>query len=81
VNGFGRGLFLGLPGADLRGHGQRGGIGRVWRVAVGAVFLLLLTNAMDLLHVDSKIQTIFIGIIVVLAVALEELNTRVLARV
>jgi ribose transport system permease protein len=70
-----------IAAAVVAGVSLRGGIGRVWRVAVGAVFLLLLTNAMDLLHVDSKIQTIFIGIIVVLAVALEELNTRVLARV
>ena len=59
----------------------RGGVGRVWLVAIGAGFLVLLTNAMDLLHVDSKIQTIFIGIIVVAAVALEELGTRAVARV
>jgi ribose transport system permease protein len=70
-----------IAAAVVAGVSLRGGIGRVWRVAIGAVFLLLLTNAMDLLHVDSKIQAIFIGIIVVLAVALEELNTRVLARV
>ena len=37
------------------------------------------TNAMDLPHVDSKTQTILVGIIVVLAVAPEELNTRVVA--
>jgi ribose transport system permease protein len=70
-----------IAAAVVAGVSLRGGVGRVWRVAVGAVFLLLLTNAMDLLHVDSKIQTIFMGIIIVLAVALEELNTRVLALV
>ena len=70
-----------IAAAVVAGVSLRGGIGRIWRVAIGAVFLLLLTNAMDLLHVDSKIQAIFIGIIVVVAVALEELNTRVLARV
>ena len=70
-----------IAAAVVAGVSLRGGIGRVWLVAIGAGFLLLLTNAMDLLHVDSKIQSIFIGIIVVAAVALEELNTRVVARV
>ncbi len=70
-----------IAAAVVAGVSLRGGIGRVWLVAIGAGFLLLLTNAMDLLHVDSKIQTIFIGLIVVAAVALEELNMRVVARV
>ncbi len=70
-----------IAAAVVAGVSLRGGIGRVWLVAIGAGFLLLLTDAMDLLHVDSKIQTIFIGIIVVAAVALEELNTRMVARV
>lgn len=70
-----------IAAAVVAGVSLRGGIGRVWRVVIGAIFLLLLTNAMDLLHVDSKIQTIFIGVILVLAVALEELNTGAQTRV
>ena len=42
-------------------------------VTLGAFFLLILTNAMDLLKVDPRIQTIFLGIIVVLAVAVDEM--------
>ena len=34
-----------------------------------AFFLLILTDAMDLLRIDPRIQTIFLGLIVVLAVA------------
>ncbi len=43
-------------------------------VALGALFLLILTDAMDLLTIDPRIQTIFLGVIVVLAVALDELS-------
>ena len=45
-------------------------------VALGAIFLLILTDAMDLLKIDPRIQTIFLGIIVVLAVAVDELSKR-----
>jgi ribose transport system permease protein len=42
-------------------------------VTLAALFLLILTNAMDLMRVDPRIQTIFLGLIVVFAVALEEI--------
>jgi ribose transport system permease protein len=56
-------------------------VGKVEMVALGALFLLILTNAMDLLTIDPRIQTIFLGVIVVLAVALDELSTRRTKRV
>jgi ribose transport system permease protein len=45
-------------------------------VALGALLLLTLTDAMDLLRIDPRIQAIFLGIIVVGAVALDELSQR-----
>ena len=60
----------------IAGVSLKGGVGRVELVALAAVFLLILTNAMDLLRIDPRIQTIFLGIIVVLAVALDELAKR-----
>jgi ribose transport system permease protein len=65
-----------IAAAVIAGVSLKGGVGRVEMVALGAVFLLILTNAMDLLTIDPRIQTIFLGIIVVLAVALEELTKR-----
>ena len=41
-----------------------------------ALLLLTLTDAMDLLRIDPRIQAIFLGIIVVGAVALDELSQR-----
>jgi ribose transport system permease protein len=65
-----------IAAAVIAGVSLKGGVGRVELVALAAVFLLILTNAMDLLKIDPRIQTIFLGIIVVLAVALDELAKR-----
>jgi ribose transport system permease protein len=70
-----------IAAAVIAGVSLKGGVGKVEMVALGALFLLILTNAMDLLTIDPRIQTIFLGIIVVIAVALEELSTRSTKRV
>lgn len=60
----------------IAGVSLRGGVGRVEMVALSALFLSILTNAMNLIKINSKIQTIFMGVIVVLAVALDEYSKR-----
>jgi ribose transport system permease protein len=65
-----------IAAAVIAGVSLRGGVGRVEFVALGAILLLTLTDAMDLLKIDPRIQAIFLGIIVVLAVALEEITKR-----
>lgn len=65
-----------IAAAVIAGVSLRGGTGRPELVALGAVFLLVLTNAMDLMHIDSKIQSILLGLFVVLAVVLEVLGKR-----
>ena len=65
-----------IAAAVIAGVSLKGGVGRVEMVALGAIFLLLLTDAMDLLNVDSRLQTVFLGIILVLAVAADELGKR-----
>jgi ribose/xylose/arabinose/galactoside ABC-type transport system permease subunit len=65
-----------IAAAVIAGVSIKGGVGRVELVALGALLLLILTNAMDLLRIDPRIQAIFLGIIVVGAVALDELSRR-----
>ena len=65
-----------LAAAVLGGVSLRGGVGRVELVAVGAIFLLTLTNAMDLSHVDTRLQLIVLGCVLALAVSLEVLGRR-----
>lgn len=65
-----------IAAAVIAGVSIKGGVGRVEMVALGAILLLTLTDAMDLLKIDPRIQAIFLGIIVVLAVALDEFSKR-----
>ena len=65
-----------IAASVIAGVSLRGGVGRVEMVALGAIFLLILTNAMDLLNIDTRLQTILVGIILVLAVAAEEARAR-----
>lgn len=60
----------------IAGVSLRGGVGRVEMVVLSALFLSILSNAMNLIKINSKIQTIFMGVIVVLAVALDEYGKR-----
>ena len=65
-----------IAAAVIAGVSLKGGVGKVEMVTLAAFFLLILTDAMDLLKIDPRIQTIFLGCIVVLAVALDEMAKR-----
>lgn len=69
-------MLQSIAAAVIAGVSLRGGIGRVEMVALGALFLSILTNAMNLLRVDSKMQVVVLGIILVAAVALDEWGKR-----
>lgn len=61
-----------IAAAVIAGVSLRGGVGRVELVALGALFLSILTNAMNLLRVDSKMQVVVMGLVLVIAATLEE---------
>jgi ribose/xylose/arabinose/galactoside ABC-type transport system permease subunit len=65
-----------LAAAVLGGVSLRGGVGRVELVALGAIFLLTLTNAMDLMRIDTRVQSIVLGCILAIAVSVEVLGRR-----
>jgi ribose transport system permease protein len=65
-----------LAAAVLGGVSLRGGIGRVEMVALGAIFLLTLTNAMDLMRIDTRVQSIVLGCVLAVAVSVEVLGRR-----
>ena len=65
-----------LAAAVLGGVSLRGGVGRVELVALGAIFLLTLSNAMDLMRVDTRLQLIVLGCVLALAVSTEVLGRR-----
>jgi ribose transport system permease protein len=69
-------MLQSIAAAVIGGVSLRGGIGRVEMVAVSALFLTILTNSLNLLRVDSRLQPVFLGVIMVSAVALDEISRR-----
>ena len=64
----------------IGGVSLRGGTGRLGNVILGAVFIGLIQNGMDLAHIESYLQEVVIGILLILAVIADGLRQRVLLR-
>lgn len=58
-----------------------GGIGRVGNVVLGAFFVTLVTNGMNLLRVSSYQQLIVLGCLLILAVVVDQLRVRMMQQV
>jgi ribose transport system permease protein len=64
-----------IAAAVVGGVSLRGGVGRVHRVVMAALFLSVLSNVLNLAKVDSKFQTMALGLAVLIA-ALAEARLR-----
>ena len=51
-----------------------GGRGNVWGVLLGALFLGVLANALNLLNISSYVQTVIVGCTIIIAVALDRMR-------
>lgn len=56
-----------------------GGSGRVRDVLLGAVFITLLTNGMNLTRVESYVQQIVLGAVLILALVADQIRTKMLS--
>lgn len=65
-----------IAAAVVGGVSLRGGVGRVPRVMLAALFLALVANALNLARVDSKYQTMVLGVVVLAAVLVERRFSR-----
>jgi ribose/xylose/arabinose/galactoside ABC-type transport system permease subunit len=73
-------LIMSIAAAVLGGTSFFGGEGRLGLVAVGALFLVVLNNGMNLIRVSSYTQGIVLGILLVSAVVIDRLRSRAAAR-
>ena len=62
----------------IAGVSLRGGIGRVENVMLGAFFIVLLQNGMNIAQIGSYMQMVLLGSLLVLAVILDQLRYRLL---
>jgi ribose transport system permease protein len=62
----------------IAGVSLRGGIGRVENVVLGAFFIILLQNGMNLAQIGSYLQMVLLGSLLVLAVIIDQFRYRML---
>ena len=67
-------MLLSIAAAVIGGTSLRGGLGRADMVGLSALFLSTLTNALNLLRINSKKELIVLGIVLVAAVAMDALG-------
>jgi ribose transport system permease protein len=64
----------------IGGVSLRGGVGRLSSVVLGAVFIGLIQNGMDLARIESYLQEVVIGSLLILAVIADQLRHRLLLK-
>lgn len=62
----------------IAGVSLRGGIGRVENVVLGAFFIVLVQNGMNLAQVSSYMQMVLLGVLLILAVIFDQLRYRII---
>ena len=58
----------------IAGVSLRGGVGRLENVILGAVFIGLVQNGMNLARIESYLQTVVLGVLLILAVVADQLR-------
>ncbi len=65
-----------IAAAVIGGVSLRGGVGGVQSVVIGALFITVLSNGMNLTRVDGYIQMIVLGAVLVAAIFLDRIRTQ-----
>ena len=63
----------------IGGVSLRGGVGRLSSVVLGAIFIGLVQNGMNLARIDSYLQTVVIGVLLILAVVADQFRLKLIA--
>lgn len=63
----------------IAGVSLRGGVGRLESVIMGAIFIGLVQNGMNLARIESYLQTVVLGSLLILAVIADQLRLRYVA--
>ena len=60
----------------IAGVSLRGGVGRLENVVFGALFIVLVQNGMNLARIESYLQTVVLGLLLILAVVSDQFRLR-----
>ena len=59
---------------------MRGGTGRLGNVVLGAIFIGLIQNGMNLARIESYLQIVVVGVLLIFAVVADQIRQRIMAR-
>jgi ribose transport system permease protein len=65
-----------ITAAVVGGVSLRGGEGRIIGAVLGAIFITILTNGMNLIRIESYVQEIAVGVILIVAVIVDRVRDR-----
>jgi ribose transport system permease protein len=68
--------LMSIAAAALGGISLFGGEGRVAGAVIGAVFIVVLTNGMDLIQIESYVQFIVLGTLLIAALMVDRARGR-----
>src|SRR5215472_10829932 len=64
----------------IGGVSLRGGTGRLGNVVLGAIFIGLIQNGMNLARIESYLQIVVIGVLLIFAVVADQIRQRIMVR-
>lgn len=68
--------LLSIAACAIGGVSLFGGVGRLSNVVLGAVFIILIQNGMNLLRINSYLQMVVIGVLLILAIIADNFRQR-----
>lgn len=71
--------LLSIAACAIGGVSLLGGVGRVQNVVLGAFFIILIQNGMNLMRVGSYLQMVVIGVLLVVAISAEYFRQQMLS--
>jgi ribose transport system permease protein len=63
----------------IGGVSLKGGVGRIENVVLGALFIGLIQNGMNLARIESYLQTVVIGVLLIFAVCIDQFRHHIIA--
>jgi ribose transport system permease protein len=72
--------LLSIAACAIGGVSLLGGVGRVQNVVLGAFFIILIQNGMNLMRIGSYLQMVVIGILLIVAIGSEYFRQQILSQ-
>ncbi len=70
--------LLSIAACAIGGVSLFGGVGRLSNVVLGAIFIILIQNGMNLLRINSYLQMVVVGVLLIVAIVAENFRQQLL---